>query len=56
MIHTDVRDTEEETMERDSDVRDPSRSIVLDLQEFSEWQTDSTVKIALFDPAKVTGC
>ena len=35
---------------RDPDARDPSRSVVVDLQEFSEWQMDSTVKMALFDP------
>ena len=37
---------------RDPDVRDPSGSVVLDLQENSEWQMDSTLKMALFDPAK----
>ena len=37
---------------RDPDVRDPSRSIVLDLQEFSGWNMDSTVSVALFDPTK----
>ena len=37
---------------RDPDVREPSRTVVLDLQENSEWQMDSTVKITLLDPAK----
>ena len=36
----------------DPDVCDPSRSVVLDLQENSEWQMDSIVKIALPDPVK----
>ena len=37
---------------RDPDVRDTSRSIVLDLQEFDAWQMAFTVKMALFDPAE----